>query len=214
MFINIHSHFPAKNNEWVLQSFYKDFENLDLPEHFSAGLHPWYLQTNYLQDLGKLELLAQSEKMLAVGECGLDKVCSTDMGLQLSAFEKQIQLANEVKKPLIIHCVRAYDEVLATLENMKNETKVVFHGFNKSKELALQLTNKGYYLSFGSDVQKPKVAEFIKDIPLTQICLETDNSTVSIESVYSMTAEAYNISLEHLISQIQKNAENLLSIKL
>jgi TatD DNase family protein len=212
--INLLSHFSQKGSEWVLQSFYKDFENLDFNQHFSAGLHPWHIQNGYLHEFEKLERLGHSKNMLAVGECGLDKVCNTDFKLQVAAFERQVSLANEIKKPLIIHCVRAYDEVLELLEIIKNKMPVVFHGFNKSKELALRLTGKGYYLSFGASIQKSSVNQYLAGLPLSHICFETDDADASIESIYSIASESLKISTDELISQVQKNVENILSIKL
>ncbi len=214
MYINIHSHYPAVKNEWVLQSISNNFERRGLPKYFSGGLHPWYLEKEFISEYNKLQSLVHSPHLLAIGECGLDKVCSTDFHLQVSALERQVLLANEFQKPLIIHCVKAYEEVVNILHKCDNQVPVVFHGFNKSKELALQLTGKGFYLSFGVSLQKSIVSLYLSGLPLSNICFETDDSDVSIESIYALASENLKISLDELISQVQKNVETILSVKL
>lgn len=213
MYINIHSHFSAVNDEWVLQNFYKDFDK-ELPPLFSAGLHPWYLQNDPENDLEKLKQLAARPGLLAIGECGLDKVCSTEFTLQQSAFEQQVLLANTSNKPLIIHCVKAHQEVLAILARLNNQVPVVFHGFNRSKELALQITGKGHYVSFGKDIQKTAVQEYLSMLPLSQLCFETDDAAIPIETVYQLAASALNISVDGLSLQVKKNTEKILAIQL
>ncbi len=214
MYINIHSHFSPVENEWTLQSIYRDFDRDMRPGFFSAGLHPWYLQRDYKEDMEKLWLLSASGAMLAFGECGLDKLCNTGFARQQTAFEQQVVYANARNKPLIIHCVRAYKEVLYTLEKSGNKVPVVFHGFNKSRELALQLTGKGYYLSFGKQIQKPAIQEYLPALPLAQIFFETDDAAIPVRNVYEWASAALGISTDDLVLQIKKNAENIFSIKL
>jgi len=154
------------------------------------------------------ELVAYSKNnnILAIGECGLDKVCQTDFTLQQQVFTQQIITAMAVHKPLIIHCVKAYDEVLLLLQQHKVEVPVIFHGFNKSKVLAQQLTGKGYYLSFGKALQLPAMQEVLTGIPRQQIFLETDDAAVSIATIYALAANALSIDINALSLQIKKNA--------
>jgi TatD DNase family protein len=214
LYINIHSHLPKENTEWVLQSIYSGFERWVLPPFFSAGLHPWFLKPDFEQDMDQLQQLCGHPGLLAIGECGLDKLSNTDFDLQEIAFRKQIELANNSRKALIIHCVRAYDEVHAMLKAANNTMPVVFHGFNKSRELALQLIQWGYYLSFGTAVEKENITQYIHHLPIDRICFETDDASIAVKTIYEIVAPVLDISLEDLCLQIQKNVEQILAIKL
>ena len=144
--------------------------------------------------------------MVAVGETGLDKVCTTDFTLQQAVFAAHIQLANELQKPLIVHCVRAHAEAMSLLKQHNVNVPVLFHGFAKSKELALQLVAQGYYLSFGHGLKKENLIAVLAALPLEQVLLETDNSTAFIDEIYRLAAAAFQIDEESLSLQLQKNA--------
>ena len=109
------------------------------------------------------------QNVVAVGEAGLDKVCTTDFVLQQTVFSAHIQLANELQKPLIVHCVRAHAEAMQLLKKNKVKVPVLFHGFTKSKELALQLMAQGYYLSFGHGLMKNNLRTVFAALPLDQL---------------------------------------------
>jgi TatD DNase family protein len=199
LFINLHTH--QSSAAASIRSLYEHFERSKEPGFYSIGLHPCYLSLSTLDDVKQW---AVYEQVLAIGECGLDKICDTNFELQQQVFYKQVLLANELNKPLIIHCVRAFEEALSILKHAK--VPVIFHGFNKSKELALQLTSKGYYLSFGKALEQERVKETLASIPPEQVFLETDMAEVSIESIYELAADALAIELNSLSLQLQKNA--------
>lgn len=156
-------------------------------------------------ELRALQQQSVHPNVLAIGECGLDKVTATDWQLQQQAFTEQIKLANEVRKPLIIHCVRAYEEVLQLLSAAKVSVAVIFHGFNKSRQLAQQIADKGYYLSFGESLGKVAVASTFASLEPGSVLLETDDSKLSIKEMYRMAAAARGISEDALSLQLQKN---------
>lgn len=214
LYINFHSHFPARESEWVLQNISTNFDQPNLPLQFSAGLHPWYLEEDLEPQLTQLQKLSTHPHLMAIGECGLDKICNTNFSLQQEAFRQQVSLANEINKPLIIHCVRAYDEVLAILNDLNNKVPVIFHGFNKSAELASQLVKKGYYLSFGKDLSKEHVQSYFLHLPLTSLLLETDDAEISIKELYTIASRLRNISVDELSLQLQKNTEKILPLTL
>lgn len=207
MLINIHSHFPATGTGTVIRSLYQGFEEQHPPGWYSAGLHPWYIHENEWEtEMNKLSIFSKENNVLAIGECGLDKICDTPFALQQQVFAAQVQLANNVSKPLIIHCVRAFDELLKSLEANHNKVPVIFHGYRKNKVLAERLLQKGYYISFGKAILQPAMQELLQYIPLTQLFLETDDADVSIDSIYEAAAHALQIDLFSLSLQIQKNA--------
>lgn len=171
------------------------------------GLHPWYIDAlHWPQQMEQLHQYSTGNRVVAIGECGLDKVCTTAFSLQQEVFGRQISLANTMGKPLIIHCVRAFAEVQWWLQKNKVQVPVIFHGFNKSTTLAQQLTSKGYYLSLGKGLQLPAVQNMLKAVPLQQVFLETDDSTIGIEKIYALAADALQIDVNTLSLQIKKNA--------
>ena len=183
----------------------KDFELLHSDGWYSAGIHPWYINKDIEEQLASLEKCTALKNVLAVGECGLDKVCETDFFLQQKIFSKEIQLANKIQKPIIIHCVKAFDETLHQLKNENVNVPVIFHGFNKSKELANRIIDDGHYLSFGKHLLHENLHQIFSDISLQHVFFETDDTDIEISEVYKMAAEIKNISLETLIKKIAEN---------
>ena len=207
MFINIHSHQPPQKNEFVITNLYNHFEQAVAGGSYSVGMHPWYLnETTWVEEMKALELYSNNKNVLAVGECGLDKICTTRFLLQQHVFAAQIVLANKINKPLIIHCVKAYEEVVQQLQQNNNRVPVIFHGFNKNKILAQQLIHKGFYLSFGKALQQPAMQELIKILPADKIFLETDDAAVNIEMIYLLATQALQLDVNSLSLQIKKNA--------
>ncbi len=175
----------------------------------SAGLHPWYI-TDVAAEMAMLEQVAASDNVIAIGECGLDKVCATDMAIQTDAFGRQIALAECLRKPLIIHCVRAYEEVRAILTKQRVSVPVVFHGYNKKRELAAQLTAQGWYLSFGSALlNNSSAGDALAAIPADRFLLETDNSNISVREIYSKAAGIRKKGEDELILQLTSNFKNV-----
>lgn len=208
MLLDIHTHNISLTNEVSIRNFYGSFETIPNNVFFSAGLHPWFLQkATAITLLYELKKLMSNGNMLAVGECGLDKSCATDFNFQKEIFVAQIKIAKKYEKPLVIHCVRSFDEVIQLLDMEEFKLPVVFHGFNKSKELAKKLITKNYFLSFGIDLLNPRVSIVFKSVPADNFLLETDDADISIEEIYITAAKLRNQSLNELEGQIQKNAK-------
>jgi TatD DNase family protein len=211
-FINIHTHSPAQPGEWVIQNIHRQYHQIPA-SFFSAGLHPWYISKDlWKSGLSALKDAALNINMAALGECGLDKVCNTDYTLQKEVFTAQVNLANQIKKPLIIHCVRAYEDVMHLLEEQQNRVPVIFHGFNKSLTLAEKLIAKGYYLSFGKAIERPHMQPIFAAISMNRIFLETDDAEISIGSIYKTAAGLHNISIEELNLQLKQNVHTVFNI--
>jgi TatD DNase family protein len=208
LYINIHTH-HTKPVEGIISigNLYKDFDSIETDSLYSVGLHPWYITAETWQDqFAVVKEKSRLQNVVAIGEAGLDKVCATDFALQQAVFAQHIQLANEVQKPLIVHCVRAHAEVIALLKQTPVQVPVIFDGCNKSKERAQQLSALGYCLSFGKGLEKQGLQEVMAALPHAKIFLETDNSTASIEEIYAHAAAAFQIDEDSLSLQLQKNA--------
>ncbi len=208
MYINIHTHHTQPVEGIIsIGNLYKDFDAIEPDSLYSVGLHPWYVTAEaWKNQFAAVKEKSRLQNVVAIGEAGLDKVCATDFALQQTVFTQHIQLANEVQKPLIVHCVRAHAEVIALLKQTPVQVPVIFHGFNKSKELAQQLIALGYYLSFGKGLEKQGLQEVMAALPIAKIFLETDNSTISITEIYTYAAAAFQIDEDSLSLRLQKNA--------
>ena len=141
-----------------------------------VGLHPWYIdEVNNLVELEQiLRLQIEVVKPNFIGECGLDKL-KPNFELQQQIFELQLKLALEYDLPVIIHCVRAYNEVLAHLKKYSKLTGVI-HGYNANREIAKQFAKYGFYLGVGSVIlnQSSQLVKSIANIPLEQLMIESD----------------------------------------
>lgn len=172
----------------------------------SIGLHPWYINNNTVEMLELMGKIILGSNVLAVGECGLDKSSVIALVEQQVVFDQQIQLAITYQKPLIIHCVRAVQEVLAALSNRKFHLPVIFHGYRKNWILAKQLVNKGYYLSIGVHCLNGSQDEVLQNIPLTHLFLETDTDTrAEIAMLYQYVAQVRSIPIETLKHTLYHN---------
>jgi TatD DNase family protein len=215
LYINIHSHHKAGSNQWVLQNLLNEFDQQPAAGLYSAGLHPWHLTLDtWQQQLADLKKASKSPNIIAIGECGLDKACSTNYALQQEVFVAQLLWANEINKPVIIHCVRAYDDILRLLQVNNNTVPIIFHGFNKQIVLAKKILEAGHYLSFGRALFQPAMAAVFLSVPPDQYFLETDDAAISIEEIYQAAITIKNISAEGLDLQLRKNVKKVFNITL
>jgi TatD DNase family protein len=199
-YVNIHTHFVGNENSIEVINLLPQEESKS-HNYFSCGIHPWYIQHNWEVQLHQLQAKIFSNKCIAIGECGLDKLKGPDFEIQKNVFAAQIKLANEFILPLIIHSVKSNQEVLLLLRQLNNRVKVIFHGFNNKLTTANQLINQGYFLSFGKALlkQNSNATNVLKSIPYEKFFLETDDDkNLSIEEIYFRASEILNIPLQKL----------------
>lgn len=213
-FFNIHSHYSAKKeNETAIISFsITDAAQInDDIERFSIGLHPWFINDDTLEDdLPKIANLAKRPNCAAIGECGLDRLKGPDLTIQKKVFSRQLEIANSAKKPVVIHCVRAFPELLGVKKELKATTPWIIHGFNSNLETAMQLLKHDVFISFGVSLfESEKLRKVIKAVPINRLFLETDESEIPIENLYQLAAELKKISLAELQQQLAINAKSL-----
>lgn len=175
-------------------------------DNCSLGLHPWYINADTKELVKLMRTEVNRSNILAVGECGIDKHIGVPLDEQVLFFEQQIQLAKEFHKPLIIHCVRAFQEVVQKLSMAQFQFPVIFHGYRKNWILAKQLVDKGYYLSVGHHCLDGNQDELLKVIPLSNLFLETDTHLeVEIAALYRYVARVRSIAMEELKQTIYHN---------
>jgi len=175
---------------------------------YSIGIHPQDIQfenVEYQFDWLKSNI---TENCFAIGECGLDGLISTEQKIQEQVFKRHIEISNEFKKPLIIHCVRKFYEVIS-FRKIANQPMII-HGFNKKQSIADDLLKNKFYLSFGKPVlYNLSLQNVLKTTPLDKIFLETDNEDFNIEELYVKVSELKGISLERFNEQILENLETI-----
>ncbi|PRD48230.1 TatD family hydrolase [Sphingobacterium haloxyli] len=186
-------------------------KNYLFPHPCSLGIHPWFVERNVKAQLDALHQYGKKQQVLAIGECGLDKLCDTAWNIQEAIFRKQISYANSVQKPLIIHCVRAYQECLRILHEEKVRVPVIFHGFEKKTELATQIIRHGYFLSLGGALLRGNKDSLIQHIPLDKILLETDDKSINIVDIYAYFCRVRKIELQYLKEQLYQNFKHIFS---
>lgn len=199
-FVNIHSHFAGNENQIVIINSLPQ-DDINKNKYYSCGIHPWFILNNWYIQLEQLRNKILQKNIIAIGECGLDKLKSADINVQQEVFIHHIKLANEFNLPLIIHNVKSHQEILNLLFQFKNKQTVVFHGFNNNLRIAHQIIQNGCYLSFGTALFNPlsNATQVLKAIPYEKFFLETDDSTqYSIEEVYAKASEILNIPLQKL----------------
>ena len=152
---------------------------------YALGLHPWFLGDESEQVLDALALLLRQRPagLVAVGECGLDGAIELPLARQLPWFERQIQLADECNLPLIVHCRRCYNEVLALLSRYRPRAGGVLHGFSGSRQQAQQFWALGFYLGIGGTIsyeRAQKTRRAVATLPLEALLLETDSPSMPL----------------------------------
>jgi TatD DNase family protein len=212
---NFHTHkFTNQINVLELVNQYpQDFEE-SIP-FYSIGIHPWYIVEERIEaDLKIIERQLQEKNCLAIGECGLDKRIAIPMDLQQLVFEKQLALAEKHQKPVVIHCVAAFQEVIEIKKRLHISVPMIIHGFSKNEQVAKSLLDNGFYLSFGKYLLQSRsfgteLETVFKGVPNNRFFLETDTVEETIEEVYALAAKYKNIGIEELQEIIENNFQNV-----
>ncbi|MGI9650450.1 TatD family hydrolase [Chryseobacterium sp. RLHN22] len=203
-FFDFHHHKENKANG----IYNLDYEKIPPNYLYSIGIHPKDIQPKNIDD--QLNWLKSNikETCFAIGECGLDSFVEIDQKTQEEVFLKQIKIANEVKKPMVIHCVRKFYEVISLKKH--SEQPMIIHGFNKKQSIADDLLKNNFYLSFGKAVlYNLSLQNVLKTIPLNRMFLETDNEDFNIGELYQKVSELKQISLNQLNEQILENLQTI-----
>ena len=206
---------PAEK-EIVIQSLFLQ-NDLITPKSdkifFTAGLHPWHSDKISIEEISdRLGLLIQNKSIIAIGETGIDKIKGPDLDIQLQVLKAHIKIAEEAHLPVIIHSVKAHNEILKLKVDLQPKIPWVIHHFNGSRQMAFDFINHGFYLSLSHHISKnSRLSEYLKDLPIEKIFFETDDFDVDIKNLYNIAAENIGISIDSLKIQILKNLKKLLN---
>ncbi|WP_300764878.1 TatD family hydrolase [uncultured Bacteroides sp.] len=210
MITDIHSHTVSATKEDAITSFCmkdKDTDDFISAKYISAGIHPWYispddirLQTEWVE-----QTAINDKRVVAIGECGTDKLCDTDMNLQIRALRSCIDISEKLNLPLIIHSVKTSGEIIRLRKTLNPKQTWIIHGFRGKPEQVMQYIRNGFYLSFG----KLYNTESLKATPPDKLLFETDESHININDIVKDAAKSLDISYDKLYSIASENAKRL-----
>lgn len=196
----------------------------------AVGIHPEFANIINEEVIDKLREMAKFIKIRAIGEIGLDYYYeeNSDREIQKKAFIRQMELAEEVKLPVVLHIRDAYSDALDIMKNFKN-VKGVVHCFSGSPEIAKECLKLGYYIGFTGVVtfkNAKKIVDTARTVPFDRILVETDcpymapvpyrgkrNYSPYIKYIIEKLSEIKGTNIQEMEEYTTNNAKNLLNIK-
>ena len=183
----------------------------------TVGIYPEYSLTTTDGDLKNLEVLASKDKVVAIGEIGLDYHYEYDKESQKELFVKQLKIADKLGLPFCVHCRDAASDVYEILKENKNliNHSGLMHCYSEGREWFKKFLDLGLYLSFSGNITyKKSDRSFLKEIPLDRILVETDSPYLSPEPVRGRQNESKNVKyvIEKIANEIGISAEELQKI--
>ena len=198
-FIDLHTH----NSTPAEHTIYNCGTSYTADRDISIGIHPWHINDNWKSKFTAIAEYAKADNVVAIGECGFDMLKSPATAeLQEEIFRAHAQLAETRCKPLIIHCVKAYDRLIALHKEQKPQQAWILHGFRGKPQQAVQLIRAGLYISLSEKFN----TESAKVIPMEKLFIESDESNAAIADIYAAVACAKGAYIEALAVQTVQNA--------
>ena len=179
--LDLHSHRTAPYPEGIISCSPADSQPIG-GQLFSAGIHPWHIPADTCDEeelMHRLREIAPSPAIAAIGEAGLDARRGLPMYRQLITFRQQALLAEEVRKPLIIHNVKCNEAIIALKRDIKPRQQWIIHGFRAWPQVAEMFLREGIALSFGEKFNE----ESLRLCPLPLLFAETDESPLPITEI-------------------------------
>jgi TatD DNase family protein len=201
---NFHTH--NRNEEFGIINLFPD----ELPtdnKKYSIGIHPWYYDKNFDEKIDIIEKKLSNENVVAVGETGFDPKSSVNIEIQKNIFTKHVELAEHYKKPLIIHCVKFYNELISIKKSIVPTQAWVLHGFAGNLNIAADFIKHDFYFSISDQLLKnvEKSNNFLSILPTNRLFIETDDKNFDIEKTYTTIASRLGIDIIKLENIIANN---------
>jgi len=218
-FIDIHTHSPGHAGD-VIQIINLFPEQL-IPQlaaqlFYSLGWHPWYLKKeNYNPFLEIVSERGVRAEILAIGECGLDRLSEVSFDFQIEVFKQHALIAERVQKPLLLHCVRSANEMIKLKKEIKPKMPWIIHGYNSNLVTGRELIRHGFFISIGVDLLKEisNASNFLPEIPVDKLFFESGDVDIHVEKIYQKAVSILNIELSALKQQIQSNFNKVFNNK-
>lgn len=250
-FFDSHAHYNDEQfeNENIIEQLYKEGitkivipgyslqsskKALEIAKKYSfvyatCGISPNDIKN--IAEIEEIEKLANEEKVIAIGEIGLDYYWNKENKKeQKEVFIKQIEIANKKKLPIVIHCRDAHTDLIEILkEKMDCNKKGVFHCVALNLELIKNALNLGYYISFAGPItykNSKNADEAIKLVPLDKILIETDspylapepkrgtrNDSRNLVYIAEKISQVKQIKIEEFVKITYENTKKIFNIK-
>jgi TatD DNase family protein len=187
------------------------------------GLHPCYVDDNFDLEIGFIKKQIEKQDYKAIGEIGIDLFHEKKyFQQQVIAFEEQIKLAIDYDLPIVIHSRDSFDEIFKVLEKFKCEKlRGIFHCFTGNINQAQRIIDLNFHLGIGGVLtfKNGKISEFLNEIPINKIVLETDspylapsphrgsrNESSYLKIIADKLAEVYNLEIDEICKITQQNS--------
>lgn len=207
MLLDIHTHclstVPGESILNVEPAFFDDAEWMD-GRYYSVGIHPWKVSAAGEPEWERLQEVVKHPAVLAIGETGLDKLYP-DIERQQEWFTRHISLSESVRKPLLIHCVKAFNELIELKKKYRPQMPWIVHGFRNNRNVARQLMEANIYFSFGEKYQ----LEVLQLVPLERLLAETDESLGGIHAIIGRMAKDRGMEVGVLRERLYENVRNI-----
>jgi TatD DNase family protein len=177
---------------------------------FTIGLHP--MSYNFMTFEHVSRIIHQNrDDILGIGECGLDTRIAVPRQHQIELFTAHAEMAREMHLPLIIHCVRSYDDIVHLHQRLKPSNPWIIHGFNRTENIAIKLLDQGILLSIGKELLDPghPISNFFKKIAEYPFFLETDGKDIAIQTLYQQASNMLDLSIEAISTIIASHAQQV-----
>lgn len=207
MLLDIHTHHLSEDPSNAVLNC--DIKNQPIPNnafYISVSIHPWQLTYDNSQlQLEWLLTTLTDKRVIAIGEVGLDKLCTTPFDLQNNIFCNIIDIASQYNLPLIIHAVKTTNELIMLKKQIQPKNAWIIHGFRGKKELAKSLIEQGFYLSFGERYNP----QSLQSTPVDRLLFETDESTININYLYEQAAILRGVTINQLKRSTQETMNKI-----
>ena len=183
----------------------------------TAGLHPGYVDGAQIEFLSELREWGRGGTIAAIGECGLDKCCGTDWNQQRKALELQLDLAESMKLPVVLHVRKAHEEMLRLLSERKGSVRCMLHGCSANWEQVQRYLALGCSISLGGTVTWHNAVKSLRvaaSVPVEKLLIETDSPYMLPEPKQGSMNEPRNVFLiSRKLSEIRMMPEEILLSK-
>ncbi len=205
-FLNFHTHQLSNDEESIDIISIRQGGSFPLSNAlYGYGIHPWdTIQENRLE---LTDDITKDKNLIYIGEAGMDKLKGAELQLQIQVFKQHILASEKLGKPLLIHCVRCFNELIQLHKEHAPQQKWVVHGFVGSPQLAKQLAEAGFMLTFGAGIinKESKAAHSLKIVPIELLLLETDDAPISIQKIYKAAADILQLNTSELKKEVLNN---------
>lgn len=206
---NAHTHFLPENSLGILQA---DLQNLPESTFFSLGIHPYHADRFNEEIISEIAAVPE-QNFVAIGEIGLDSRIAIPLEQQEFAYISQLKLAQQLRKPVILHCVNQWNRCRYLHQHFAPDTWLMYHGFNKASILEQVLHYPKACISIGASVlTNAQLREKLALIPENRLLVETDDVDCQILDIYHCIAANLSLPLHPLIKQVRTNATAIFKV--